>query len=55
MVFIFLFLFFVNKNLENSIFCVYGYLGIDFWYRFCAHTIRLLFLYYNLIFNLHAA
>ena len=24
-----------------------------FWYKFCTQTIRLLFLYYNFIFNLH--
>jgi len=53
--FLFLVCFFKRKNLESSSFCFNGVLGINFWYRpkFCAQTIRLLFLYYNLIFNLH--
>jgi len=43
-----------NKNLESSDFLVFnGFYGYYFFaYKFCVQTTRLLFLYYNLIFNL---
>jgi len=39
-----------NSNVQSLALCC---LGIKFWYKFCTQIIRLLFLYYNLIFNLH--
>jgi len=53
---VFKFLFFSLKTkktrkLELLVFMVFR--GIIFWYKFCARTVRLLFLYYNLIFNLY--
>ena len=38
---------------KNSKVQILGFLCINFWYKFCAQIIRLLFLYYNFIFNLH--
>jgi len=54
LVFCFLFCFLNQKNSKSPIFLfLVVFLILFFSYKFCAQTIRLLFLYYNFIFNLH--
>jgi len=45
--------FFKVKRTRNVDFFDFGYRLLFFSYKFCAQTMRLLFLNYNFIFNLH--